>query len=130
MIIDPSIQRLLLKVAYFWLPAAGLLWWVWIRKISSVIIFSFSSTSLVCYLLWLGAMVILHSQNFYRWWSEFEGLHFVAAFVVFLCPLVAVLVSFILLVACIVPRPREQLFLFPANLLMLILWGSSITWPN
>jgi hypothetical protein len=130
MTMDPAIQKLLLKVAYLWLPAASLLVWMWLRKIKSVIIYLFSSANLVCYLLWFGAMVVLHSESFYRWWSEFKDLHLISAFVVVLCPLVAVLASFILLVACIVPKPREQLILFPANLLMLILWGSSITWLN
>ena len=127
MIHDPAIQKLLLKVAYLWVPAAGLLWWAWLRKVKSAITYTMISANLVCYLLWVGAMVILLSPNFYRWYSEFKVLYLVPVFVVVLWPLAGVLVSFILLVACIVPRPRERLFLVPANLLLLVLWGSSLT---
>jgi hypothetical protein len=130
MTIEPWLQKLLLEFVLFWVPAACLLLWLKFRKTQSPIIYFVSSANLVCYLLWLGAMVILHSPNFYRWYSEFKDLYFVPAFVVFILPFVAVFASFILLIACLVLRPREQLFLAPANLLLLILWGSSITWPN
>jgi hypothetical protein len=134
MAIDPWLQRLLLKLAVSWVPAASLLCWLWLRKIRSVILYFASCANLGCYLLWLGTMVTVRSPIFYRWSSESKNLDFVLfvipAFTFVLWPLFATVGSFILLIASCMAKQGERRFLVPANLLMLILWASSIVAPN
>jgi len=134
MTIEPWSHRLLLKLALLWVPAAGLLWWLKLRGIRSVIIYFVSGANLVCYMIWLGAMVLADSPIFYRWSSESKDLDVIffmtPTFLFVLCPLAATAGSFILLITTLIAKQGEHRFLVPANLLMLILWATSIIAPN
>jgi hypothetical protein len=134
MTIEPWSHRLLLKLALLWVPAAGLLWRLKLRGIRSVIIYFVSGANLVCYMIWLGAMVLAHSPIFYRWSSESKDLDVIffmtPTFLFVFCPLVATVGSFILLITTLIAKQGEHRFLVPANLLMLILWATSIVAPN
>jgi hypothetical protein len=134
MTIEPWSHRLLLKLALLWMPAAGLLWWLKLRKIRSVIIYFVSGANLVCYMIWVGAMVLINSPIFYRWSTEFKDLKpilYTTAILTFVWfPFVATVGSFILLTTTLIAKPGEHRFLVPANLLMFILWATSIIAPN
>ncbi len=132
--IDPWVHRPLLKLALLWAPAAGLLWWLKLRKIRSVIIYFISGANLVCYLLWLGATGIIGSPSFFRWSSESTDLRFVLSVIssvtLLVIPIAATVGSFFMLMMSFIARPGERRFLVPANLLSLILWASSMIAPN
>ena len=133
--IDPWVHSPLLKLALLWTPAVGLLWWLKLRKIRSVIIYFISGANLVCYLLWLGAIGIVGSPSFYRWSSESKDhlrivLSVIPPLTLVVIPPAATVGSFIFLITSFVARPGEHRFLLSANLLTLILWASSMIAPN
>jgi len=115
------------------MPTAGLLLWLKLRKIRSVIIYFVSAANLVCYMIWVGAMVLINSPIFFRWSTEFKDLDpifFTAATLTFVeGPLLATVGSFIPLIISVIAKPGEHRFFIPANLLMSILWASSIIAP-
>jgi hypothetical protein len=132
--IDPWVHSPLLKLALLWVPAAGLLLWLKLRKIQSVIIYFVSMASLFCYLLWLGATMFVGSPSFFRLSSESKDLQIVlgafGSFTLFAIPVAASVGSFILFIASFIAKPGEHRFLVPANLLTLVLWASSMVAPN
>ena len=135
MTIEPWVRSPLLKLALLWAPAAGLLWWLKLRKIRSVIIYFISLANLVSYLLWLGAMLIVTSPSFYRWSVESKGnlrvvLSVIPPLMFLASPFAAAAGSFILLITSLIAKPGELAFLVPANLLAFILWGFSMIAPN
>jgi hypothetical protein len=117
--IEPWVHRPLLKLALLWAPAAALLVWLKLRKVRSVILYALSASNLLCYPLWLGAISLRAAAPFVA-----------APFVLVAIPLAATAGSFLMLIATIFAKPGEHRFLVPANLLMLILWGSSMVAPN
>lgn len=135
MLIEPWVHRPLLKIAFLWTPAAGLLLWLKLRKIRSVILYFVSVADILCYSLWLGAITLIGSPTFYRWSSGSKvdlriALSATASLMLFVVPLAATVGSFILLITSFISKPGERRFLVPANLLTLILWGSSLIAPN
>jgi hypothetical protein len=124
----------LLKFALLWAPAVVILWYLKLRGIRSRIFNIISCANIVCYLLWLLGMVTVHTPIVYRWISECKPaipvLMFFSAFLFVLWPIFASMVSFVLFMASFGVQPGERRFFVSANLLMLILWASTIVAPN
>ena len=94
-----------------------------------------SSANLVCYLLWLGVVVAGYHPSTHRHISEYSerlALAYMSlgSLMVFVWPIFASMVSFVLFAASFGSEPGERRFLIPANLLMFILWVSLIAMPN
>lgn len=125
---------LLWKIALLWAPAAGLLWLLGRRNARSAILYFVSCVTLFCYILWSGTVAVVLSPSFARWSSELKkpDLAFsnIPLLVFIFLPLSATICSFILLIASCWAEPGEHRFLIPANLLMFILWVTSIIAPN
>ena len=81
------------------------------------------------YLLWLAAMIlvaILFHRPRFLWISS----TLVPASLAFAYPLLLSFGSLILCVLCVRAKQKEQPFIILSNLLMLILWVSSVVAPN
>jgi len=117
------------KFALLGIPTiVALLVWKKLR-VESKTFYQFSWANPICYLLWILAIgstnILIHSVK--SSWITFSML---PASVAFIWPFFAAFGSLCLCLLCGRANPKEQAFVLLPNLLMLILWGSSIVAPN
>ena len=119
--------RALEKFALLGAPAIAILLFWKRRRVESVALYRASWANPFGYLLWLIAMnttaVLSHSTAF-RW------MVFLPATLAFPLPLLSCVGSLFLCLLCVRAKQVERMFVALPNLLMLILWTSSVVAPN
>jgi hypothetical protein len=121
--------RALEKFALLGAPAIAILLFWKRRRVESVTLYRASWANPFCYLLWLIAMnatAILSHYTALRW-MVFSSLP--ATLAVGL-PFLSCIGSLILCLLCVGAKQVERMFVALPNLLMLILWISSVVAPN
>lgn len=120
------ILRSLEKFALFGVPASITLVFWKRRRVKARGVYRASGANVLGYLLWLLAGVVM-AMLFHIPAVTFS---FLPATVAFLWPFVAAIASFVLCLLSIPAEMKEQPFIVLPNLLMLILWISSVVAPN
>jgi hypothetical protein len=121
--------RAIEKFALLGAPAIAILLFWKTRRIESGALYRASWANAFGYLLWLVAMTttaILSHYSAFRW-MVFSPL---PATLAFFLPFLACVGSLLLCLLCVRAKQIERLFVALPNLLMLILWVSSIVAPN